>query len=465
MNVAAVANPQWRWLTGYEFGVGMMQPNGAPWYSERLRAQAAGSRYLTSRTGHDVQLPTMPSARSPVEHRLVQVAMPDWAHDLGVGVQPSLLVDAACLTEGTGPAHERCDWLLAAFLHLDSWLERSWEARHGPIHSYAARLPAEWSSAFDRAWANRIFLFLRRWAARQAGLPDDALFAPLPKPRFVLTHDVDALRKTIQLRIKSSVMSAIATTRHMRNGQWRQALKRIRLAARYVVMPSDYRLLNRICEEEAARGFRSCYMFADNRTASGLSAWLIDPSYTVAEPRIGHEIRHLQASGWFIGAHPGFHSWNDASALAATRGFVSEAAGMDVRIVRQHWLRFSFANTWEAQHKAGFTHDFTLGFNDRAGLRNGAALRWRPARPDGSEIGLEVIPTLLMDSHFYDYDAPQDPAAAMRPWIDEVIHVHGEASLLWHSQTMHDDYGWAPGYLALLDMLGKSGADVTGPVP
>ena len=61
-------------------------------------------------------------------------------------------------------------------------------------------------------------------------------------------------------------------------------------------------------------------------------------------------------------------------------------------------------------------------------------------------------------------DLPDDPAAAMRPWIDEVLAVRGEASLLWHTQTMHPDYGWGPGYLALLDMLRESGADVTGPI-
>ena len=47
-----------------------------------------------------------------------------------------------------------------AYLHLDSWLERSVEQRSGPIQSYAARLPKEWAPAYDRAWANRIFLFL-----------------------------------------------------------------------------------------------------------------------------------------------------------------------------------------------------------------------------------------------------------------------------------------------------------------
>jgi hypothetical protein len=405
----------------------------------------------------------MQLARSSATQRLVDVALPDWAHDLGVGPKPSLLVDAACVDDGPGPPHERCDWLLAAFLHLDCWLERSWEARNGTIHSYGSRLPAEWSSAFDRAWANRIFLFLRRWAARVQGLDEDALFAPLPKPRFVLTHDVDALNKTVQLRIKSSVMSGLAAARELRAGQARKAIKRLAKAARYLFTSSDYWLFDNICREEQARGFRSSFMFADRRTSSGLSGWLIDPSYAVNEPRLREAMGSLQSAGWGIGVHPGFNAWSDATALAAVRGLVSEAARSDVRVVRQHWLRFSFEKTWAKQAAAGFTHDFTLGFNDRPGFRNGAALCWRPADAGGEDIGLDIMPTILMDSHFYDYGSPDDPAEAMRPWIDEVVKVRGEASLLWHSQTMHDDYGWAAGYLALLDMLRDAQADVTGP--
>lgn len=408
-------------------------------------------------------LPPLVTATGPLRYRLEAVALPAWAQDIGIGAERTLLVEASCLVPGDGPPHQRCDWLLAAYLHLDSWLERSVEQSSGPIQSYAARLPKEWASAYDRAWANRIFLFLRRWAAHERGKAEEALFQPLPKARFVLTHDVDALHKTFQLRIKSSLMSGIATLRHLAGARWRQAGRRVLNAVRYTATSSDYWLFDKICDEEATRGFRSSFMFADGRAASGFSGWLIDPSYAMIEPRLRAELARLRAGGWYIGVHPGFNSWRSPAALAATRRFVSEAAGTDVRIVRQHWLRFSFAETWAAQKQAGFTHDFTLGFNDRPGLRNGAALAWRPALPNGDEIGLTIMPTVLMDSHFYDYAFPDDPAMAMRPWIDEVVAVRGEASLLWHTQTMHADYGWGPGYLALLDMVKDSGADVTGP--
>ncbi|WP_449257008.1 hypothetical protein [Bosea sp. (in: a-proteobacteria)] len=377
-----------------------------------------------------------------------------------------MLVDASCLVGTSGPAHERCDWLLAAFLHLENWLERALEGENGPIQSYALRLTGEWSGAFDHAWVNRIFLFLRRWSARQAGVTEEALFGIRPTASFVLTHDVDALSKSLQLRLKSTAMSAIVTARHLLARRWGQAAARAADAAGYLLTPSNYWLFEDICRAEAERQCRSIFMFADSRVSAGLSGWLIDPTYRTNTMALRELMEQLQTGGWAVGMHPGFNSWNDTAALEKTRRLVSEAAGREVFYCRQHWLRFSLEQTWKAQYAAGIRLDFTMGFNDRPGFRNGAALRYRPWDHEaGRPIGIESYPTLLMDSHFYDYAFPVDPKEAMRPWIEEVVFVGGEASVLWHTQTMHKDYGWAAGYLALLDLIQESGAGVVVPSP
>lgn len=430
----------------------------------RLHALAAGSRYLAGRAGALVDLPALPSAKLAPALQLVHVPLPDWAADIGVGPHRTLLVDASCLVGASGPAYARCDWLLAAFLHLDNWLERATEGKKGPIQSYALRLAGEWSEAFDHAWVNRIFLFLRRWIAHAAGMPEEALFGMRPKASFVLTHDVDALSKSLQLRLKSTAMSAIVTGRHLLARRWGEAASRLAYAARYLSSSSDYWLFDEICRAEADNNYRSIFMFADSRVSAGLSGWLIDPTYRTDTAALRELMTRLQNNGWAVGMHPGFNSWNDSAALDRTRRLMSEAAGRDVYHCRQHWLRFSLAQTWKAQYAAGIRLDFTMGFNDRPGFRNGAALRYRPwdhetVRP----IGIESYPTILMDSHFYDYAFPGEPKEAMRPWVEEIAFVGGEASLLWHTQTMHDDYGWGPGYLALLDLLRENGADVVVP--
>lgn len=430
----------------------------------RRHALIAGKRYLTGANGRPVDLPTMPELHWMPAQQLVRIPLPDWAKDLGIGEDHALIVDASCVIDRDGPRYENCDWLLAAFLHLESWLERSVEQEKGPIHSYSLRLPRDWSLAYDHAWANRIFLFLRRWAARQADLPETALFGERPRACFVLTHDVDALSKSLQLRLKSTAMSGIVTARHLLAGRWRQAIARFGYAARYAVTASNYWLFDEICHAEMQRGFRSIYLFADERTSSGASGWLIDPSYRTDIPALRSLMERLRSAGWGVGIHPGFNSWNDSAALETMRRLVGDAAGGDIRLCRQHWLRFSLADTWKAQHAAGIRLDFTLGFNERPGFRNGAALRYRPWDHETDEpIGIETYPTILMDSHFYDYAFPGNPKEAMRPWIEEVVFVGGEASIVWHNQTMHADYGWGPGYLALLDLIQDSPAEVIVP--
>lgn len=428
----------------------------------REHTVSAGQRYFGSGIDHILAL-EFPVTTADREFALEEVPLPDWAADLGVGSPPILLVDPCCIAPGDGATFERCDWLQAAHLHLSGWLERSVEDRSGPVQSYAFRLPGAWSRAYDHAWVNRIFLFLRRYAARRNQQEETELFGPKPEARFYLSHDVDALNKTVQLRLKATVMSGIATLRHLLGGRMRSALSRVKGAIEFAATNADYWLFDQVCAAEDERGFRSMFMFADNAASRGPVPWLIDPSYKATEPRVAALIRDLHERGWQIGIHPGFNTWNDADQIASTREQVAAALDGPVTDCRQHWLRFSWRQTWAAQSKAGVTLDFTLGFNDRSGFRNGAALCHHPwDREAHRPHALKSIPTIIMDSHFHDYAFPEDPAAAMVPWVDEVIAVGGEASLLWHVHTMHDEYGWGPSYLALLDLLAARGAAVSG---
>ena len=63
----------------------------------------------------------------------------------------------------SGATWDAIDWLGVAFWYLSGAAERAFEARNGPIHSYSVRL-VRWNPQFwERAWVNRIALFLRRW--------------------------------------------------------------------------------------------------------------------------------------------------------------------------------------------------------------------------------------------------------------------------------------------------------------
>lgn len=429
----------------------------------RNHALYSGRRYFASGIEKVSCLPLV-QANGPPAYELTSVPLPPWARDLGPNAPESILVDSSCVIDRRGmPKFECCDWLRAAFLHSDGWLERKVEDEKGPIQSFAARLPRDWLPAFARPWSNWIYLFIRRWVARHLAEDEEALFGPRPTARFLLTHDVDALCKTVPLRIKSTVMNAVATARHVRHGRLNMAFQRTKAAVRYLFTGADYWLFEEVCEMERQRGFRSVFLFADKPADGDAISWLLDPSYKISDARIGKLARDLVADGWEIGIHPGFKTWADSAAIGRLRAQLSLVSGQQIELCRQHWLRFSWFRTWRAQQEAGVRADFTLGFNDRPGFRNGAALFAKPWDwISGSAMELRSMPTLLMDSQFYDYDFPNDVSAAMMPLIDEVMAVGGEAALLWHIHTLHPEYGWARGYEQLLDLLVDRRARVTG---
>src|SRR5688572_11978696 len=138
--------------------------------------------------------------------RVETVALPEWA--AGLGVDGGLLVPSTAIVAGSGAAWERTDWWDAAAWFLEGRAERAYEREHGPIHSYSFRLSGWDERIWERAWVNRIGRFLRRWAARRASLDEAACFGPLPDADIVLTHDVDAIEKTLRIRFKQSAFDA-----------------------------------------------------------------------------------------------------------------------------------------------------------------------------------------------------------------------------------------------------------------
>lgn len=418
-----------------------------------------GARYWPVGQEHIAALPIPLADADPgAEPAMHQIALPDWAADLGV--DGGLLVFASSMAPGEGrPDWQGCDWIANAFHMLAGSPERAHERVHGPALSYAFRLPRALDPLYRHAWVNRSFLFLRRWAAHWAGLPEEALFGPLPGAQIRLTHDVDAIRLTPEIRLKQTVFQMANATRALFEGEPSRAVARLGDARRYAFSRGDFRTFARVREMERAAGLRSTLHFYGGRPGLRRGSprrILIDPAYDIGSDIMRGELRAFREGGWTVGLHQSFDAWADAGAMVAEKARVERALGAKVIHCRQHWLHFSWQKTWAAQAAARLLTDCTLGFNDRPGFRAGHALRFRPWDNGAvAPLTLEVVPMVLMDSHFYDYAnaTPSDVAARVKPWIDEVRAVGGEATVNWHTHTITDVYGWGPGFEALLELL------------
>ncbi len=418
----------------------------------------ACSRYLPATGAGPVASLNIPStdAAAPRPH-FSHIALPDWAVDIGVGNPAGLLAPSDCILPGDGPPWLRCDWWRTLFYFLTGEAERAFEAEHGPVHSYALRLPDNLAPVFDRAWCNRIMLFLRRYGAYTASVAEDDAFGTKPGPILHLTHDVDAVAKTLPIRIKKAAFDGFNVMRAGMRGQFRQAMGHAGRGVAYFFRRADYWYIDQIAALEAGHGLTSVF-----NVYGGRGSWrrsprriLLDPGYDVADQKIAIALRTLTQSGFGVGLHQSFDAWKNADGMQREKNRVEEAIHCPVTICRQHWLRFSWYDTWAAQERAGFALDMTLGFNDRPGFRNGAALRlpaWIAAR-NASSQSLSTVPLMLMDSHLFDYGLMEPDARrhAIDHWLDELAFTGGEASVVWHQRVFHpQDYGWGTDYEYLL---------------
>lgn len=400
--------------------------------TDRERVLAAAARLIATPEGA-TRLATLPVACTTnlAAVRWAWVTLPHWAIDLVPTDRPGFFLP---IWDETADWRSYPWWKGAAAL-LSCKFERAMEATSGPVHSYAFRLGDDVQPIFDYAWVNRIVLFLRRWWSVENGVEETAAFGPVPRAIVHLTHDVDAISKTLAIRGKQAAFSLY----NQRPGR----------AARFLLGRADYWQFDRILALEEAYGRRSLWTFY-----GGKGGWLrrprellMDPSYSVGYGRLRQQVRALAEAGHRVGLHPRFDTWRDTDLMIAEKRVVEAALGAPITEVRQHWLRFSFAETWRAQAAAGLTHDLTLGFNDRPGFRAGAALSHIDP-----ESGMRVTPMVLMDSHLYDYAdmAPEVRHQTIDRMLDELVATGGEASVIWHQRVFHPDYGWAEGYEYLL---------------
>ena len=186
--------------------------------------------------------------------------LPAWAADLGVDGKLLAYQAFSCIDPET-PEWARTDWLLVAWHMLAGSEEREHEAKHGPILSYATRLPARMRPLFERAWVNRIFLFLRRWAAHQRGQTEEELFGPVPRPSIALTHDVDAISLTPEIRAKQVVFQAANSIRSALRGDFSRMAARWRDAVRFAFSGGDFRTLELVRAMERQAGLTSTLHF------------------------------------------------------------------------------------------------------------------------------------------------------------------------------------------------------------
>lgn len=112
---------------------------------------------------------------------------------------------------------------------------------------------------------------------------------------------------------------------------------------------------------------------------------------------------------------------------------------------RYHFLRLALPKSYDALINCGILHDYTMGYAEEPGFRagTGSPFPFFDLESD-CETPLTVHPFAAMDSTFYFYQklSPEAAEVIYRQLVEEVGAVGGTLSLLWHNQSLCEDFGW-----------------------
>ena len=386
--------------------------------------------------------------------KMISVELPNWANSYGIENQ--LLVPQECIDQNDNSDNWwKVDWWLAMFLLMEGWHERLWEQKNGTIHSYSFRLKGWDCRAWDHAWVNRICLFLRRWYTEIHNTSIN-FFGNLPDANIVLSHDVDAVCKTHPIRIKQSIFHFFNSLVLLFRFRIIESVRRFSKGFKFLFGNEDWWIFDKLLKVEKSAGISAVYHFYSDQRPKTFKRWLMDPGYNIKSERLRSLLSELKDAGHEVGLHSTYDSWNDSELIEEQKKTLEKSLGSEVTSCRQHWLRFSWNDTWFNQSLAGLKYDSTLMFNDRSGFRNSCATNWKPWNQiDNKAHQITCSTSVLMDSHLFDYNDfnKHERNDYLRFWVMECKDIGGEISFLWHPHTMSKDYGWVENFKDLVNII------------
>lgn len=113
---------------------------------------------------------------------------------------------------------------------------------------------------------------------------------------------------------------------------------------------------------------------------------------------------------------------------------------------RQHFLKLRFPDTYQNLLKNGIKADFSMGFADAVGFRNGTAhpFPWFDLSTN-TKTDLQIFPFAYMDGTLHEYLnlSPEKSKEKIKQLYQEVQEVGGQFSFIWHNETIAEQGKWA----------------------
>ena len=146
-----------------------------------------------------------------------------------------------------------------------------------------------------------------------------------------------------------------------------------------------------------------------------------------------------------VGIHGSYDSAMEPKRLEQEIQRLAEILHRPIYRNRYHFLRFTLPRGYSNLEKQGITQDYSMGFADQPGFRNGSCSTlpfFHLSR--NQEINLNIHPFVAMDTTFHTHMnlSHEEAIKLYHTLIDEVKAVDGTFSCIFHNQNLCEDFGW-----------------------
>lgn len=344
-----------------------------------------------------------------------------------------------------------------AFVHL-SCLEEWKTSASKQFNAYSFKHPRKNKKIWKIPVVNYLFDDLERIISSRF---QDVAFGKRVKPKVEFSHDVDYIKKTIQLRIKQSSFLFFNSMRLLGDLKVRESLINSARGINFLLTNSEYWCFDQWTDLEKELDIQSVY-YIYTAVKSGkpcnVKRWLIDPSYNISKnKKLQDKCKELLKNGTRIGLHGSYYSGLNEILFRKEKMLLEESINHDITKTRIHWLNYYNNTTPGILEKAGIIEDSSIAFNDISGFRAGIASRYNPYdHLNQRAFKFYEIPLVIMDSQLYDYTADSSDTALSWFYNAMASVKNFFVSVDWHQRVIHKDYGWDGSFAAI---AGKSSVD------
>ena len=265
-------------------------------------------------------------------------------------------------------------------------------------------------------------------------------------PEFKPTVDIDVAFKHLgRSRWKSNVLQM----RDVVMGRWGSVAERRKVRSGRLSDPYDtYAFFNEVHRDRLLRWF---VLASDRRLPFDVG---LDPDREVLPALVATlASAHERAR---VGWHPGYAAFDDEAIRMHERRRISNWPGMDMSMVRTHFLRGAAGSWWRVLESMGIEDDMSLGWARDVGFRSGISRAFQVYDLEEERaLELRIHPVAVMDVGMKHVWSAEEARGALSAIMAVVSDAGGHWMSCWHNTSVSEDepwQGWRATYLHMADI-------------